>query len=95
MGAPVVDESGPATPPDDDLQRLLSVTETALTLGLSKMTVTRKLKAGSWPSSRCGRKHLIPRAFVDGLVKAIESGRARTFEDFASAWMAERNEGAA
>lgn len=91
----MVDESGPVTPPDDDLQRLLSVTETALTLGLSKMTVTRKLKAGIWPSSRCGRKHLIPRAFVDALVKAIESGRAKCFDEFAEAWIAERSEGAA
>ena len=67
---------------------LVSITEAATLLGVSKMTVRRRIHSKSWPSGRCGKKHLLPRSFVDGAVAAIESGCGVDLDEFAAAWLA-------
>ncbi len=68
---------------------LVEVSEAARLLGLSKMTIYRRIRSGDWPSGRCGRKHLLPRAFVMGLVAEIASGRQVNADQYAAtAWPA-------
>lgn len=84
MGAQLSDQvpGGSAADP-----LLMDVTEAAAKLRLSKMTVYRRLRSGEWPGGRCGRKWLMPRAFVLGLVAEISSGRNVIAEQYAaSAW---------
>lgn len=78
-----------------DLRELLPVSEVARTLGLSPMTVRRRIKSGAWPSGRCGRKHLIPREFVEGLLDAFKNGRQVVAEDYAASAWPVKTEGAA
>lgn len=79
-----------------DRRQLLPVSEVAARTGLSRWTIYRRIRSGEWPSGRSGRKHLIPRAFVDGLVSEIEGGRNVTAEGYAAAtWLAKASEGAA
>lgn len=75
---------------------LLPVSEVAGLLGVSKMTVYRRIRSGSWPSGRSGRKHLIPRGFVEGLIAEIEAGRQVIAEGYAAeSWPAKPTEGVA
>lgn len=91
----------PAAPPQAhggvaDLALLLSVAQTSLMTGLSKITVRRRLHAGAWPGGRSGRKLLVPRAFVLDLVAAIESGMELVnAEAYAARRVAERKAEAA
>lgn len=79
-----------------DRRQLLPVSEVAARTGLSRWTIYRRIRSGEWPSGRSGRKHLIPSAFVDGLVAAIEGGRQVTAEDYAATtWLSQASEGAA
>lgn len=87
------------TPPSartQDRRQLLPVSEVAARTGLSRWTIYRRIRSGEWPSGRSGRKHLIPRAFVEGLVSEIEGGRQVMVEGYAaSEWLARPQEGAA
>jgi excisionase family DNA binding protein len=78
-----------------DLGLLLGIAEAAKLLGISRMTITRRIKDGTWPSGRCGRKHLIPRTFVLGAIAAVETGRQVNVDDFAAEWFAKVSEGVA
>ena len=73
---------------------LMSVTEAATMLRLSRMTILRRLKSESWPGGRSGRKYLLNRAFVVALAAEFGSGRNVVAEDFAAAWMARNTAGA-
>jgi excisionase family DNA binding protein len=75
---------------------LLSVTQTARMVNLSGMTVRRRIHSGAWPGGRSGRKLLVPRAFVDDLIAAIESGSELVnAESYAAQRAAERQAAAA
>lgn len=65
-------------------RQLLLVSEVVARTGLSKWTIYRRIKSGEWPSGRSGRSHLIPRAFVEGLVAEIENGRQVDAETYAA-----------
>ena len=80
--------------PKVDPRLFLPVAEVAAMFGISKMTVYRRIKEDKWPSGRCGRKHLIPRAFAEGLRKAMSGPRADA-EAFAAQWMAREAEAVA
>lgn len=67
---------------------LMSVTETATMLSLSRMTVLRRIKSGAWPGGKTGRKYLVHRPFAQALAAEIGSGRNVDAEGFAAAWMA-------
>ena len=67
---------------------LMSVTETATMLSLSRMTVLRRIKSGAWPGGKTGRKYLVHRPFALALAAEIGSGQNVDAEDFAAAWMA-------
>lgn len=74
-------------PVSADTRLLLPVSEVAGLLGLSKMTIYRRIRSGAWPSGRCGRKHLIPHAFIAGLISEIAAGRQVVAEEYAAvAW---------
>ena len=66
---------------------LMSVTEAAQMLRLSRMTILRRLKSESWPGGRSGRKYLLNRAFVVALAAEFGSGSNVVAEDFAAEWM--------
>jgi excisionase family DNA binding protein len=70
---------------------LLPIAQAAARLGISRMTVYRRIKSGAWPSGRCGRNYLIPRAFIEGLLAEISAGRQIDHMDFAAAWFAQRD----
>jgi excisionase family DNA binding protein len=75
-----VEQSGPTS----DAPMLLPISDAARMLGISKMTVRRRIKSKTWPSGRCGAKHLLPRAFVEGAVAAV--GRGIDIDVFAASW---------
>lgn len=88
------EEQSTAQPTDPRL--LLTVAEVATMTGLSKWTIYRRIKSGAWPSGRSGRRHLIPRKFIEGLVTEIEAGRQVVVEGYAAtSWPAKAVEGAA
>lgn len=79
-----------------DPRRLLHVMDVVELTGISKWTIYRRIRSGEWPSGRSGRKHLIPRSFVDGLVAEIEAGRQVVVEGYAAtSWPAKPAENAA
>lgn len=80
------DTSGPGRTADRGA--LVSIAEAAMLLGVSKMTVRRRIHSKIWPSGRCGKKHLLPRSFIDGAVAAIEAGCGVDLDEFAAAWLA-------
>lgn len=88
------EQTGPIPVHRADGGQLLPVSVVSARTNLSRWTIYRRIRSGEWPSGRSGRKHLIPRAFVDGLVAEIEAGRQVIAEDYASEWFA-RAEGAA
>ncbi|MEV4672790.1 excisionase family DNA-binding protein [Actinomadura sp. NPDC049382] len=55
-----------------DRKHLLPVADVSARTGLSRWTIYRRIRSGEWPSVRSGRKHLIPRPFVEGLLAASE-----------------------
>lgn len=64
----------------------VSVADASEAIGLSKITVLRRLKSGQWPGGRSGRKWLVNGAFV----RAVETGLSKPqfeIEVFAAAWM--------
>lgn len=76
-----------------DPRLLLPVSEVAALLGLSTMTVYRRIRSGQWPSGRSGRKHLIPRNFVEGLLSEMRTGEQVNIEAYgAAAWPAKAEE---
>lgn len=62
--------------PREDRRLLLPVKEVAPLIGISRWTIYRRIREGVWPTVRCGRKHGIPREFVDGLLTEIHSKAA-------------------
>lgn len=66
---------------------LMSVTETATMLSLSRMTVLRRIKSGAWPGGKTGRKYLVHRPFAVALAAEIGSGQNVNAERFAADWM--------
>lgn len=77
-----------SSPPVTGGAELMSVTEAAVMLRLSRMTVLRRIKSGAWPGGRTGRKYLVHRPFAVALAAEYGSGRNVVAEDFAAAWMA-------
>lgn len=72
-----------------DAPLVLDVSETARLLGLSKMTVYRRIRSGNWPCGRSGRKWLVSNDFVHALAAELRSGRQVVVEEFAAIWMAQ------
>lgn len=96
QSTPEHNEQHPPQVAHTDRRQLLPVSEVAARTGLSRWTIYRRIRSGEWPSGRSGRKHLIPSAFVDGLVAAIEGGRQVTAESYAATtWLSQASEGAA
>ena len=65
----------------------VSVADASDAIGLSQITVLRRVRSGQWPGGRSGRKWLVNGAFV----RAVETGLSSpqfAIEDFAAAWMA-------
>jgi excisionase family DNA binding protein len=50
------------------MPQFYTVAQTAKTLNISKLTVYRRTSTGEIPSTRMGRKVLIPTAFIENLV---------------------------
>jgi excisionase family DNA binding protein len=48
--------------------RVYSITEVARILGVSRPTVYRYIRDGAMPVLTIGKKMLVPRAYIDGLV---------------------------
>lgn len=71
-----------------DARELLPVAEVAKKLGISGMTVRRRIHSRAWPGIKFGRKLMLPRSFVEGLLLAINSGSRLSAEEFATQWMA-------
>jgi len=64
----------------------VSVADASEAIGLSKITVLRRVKSGQWPGGRSGRKWLVSGEFV----RAVEAGLSSpqfAIEEFAAAWM--------
>lgn len=70
-----------------DRRLLLPVSEVARMLGVSRSTVTRACDAGEIPVVFL-RKRLVPRAFVESLVKAASPGHPVVAKEHAAAWSA-------
>jgi hypothetical protein len=66
----------------------LSIAEAADRIGLSKITVLRRMRSGAWPGGRCGAKWLVSQPFVDALVTALTTSAQVDVEVFAAEWMA-------
>jgi excisionase family DNA binding protein len=64
-----------------------TVTEAADAIGLSGITVLRRVSSGTWPGGRVGRKWLVSRAFIDALAEAITTRPQVNAETFAAEWM--------
>ena len=65
----------------------VSVADASDAIGLSRITVLRRMRAGQWPGGRSGRKWLVNAAFV----RAVEAGLGSPqfdIEVFAATWMA-------
>jgi excisionase family DNA binding protein len=54
--------------------QFFTVAQTAKTLNVAKLTVYRRTATGEIPSTRIGRKVLIPAAFIENLVTQTLSG---------------------
>ncbi|MBI4936319.1 excisionase family DNA-binding protein [Kineosporia sp. A_224] len=65
---------------------LLTVRTAAEMLGCSDMTIRRRVYARQFPAVRIGRKTLVPREFVEGLLAAADAGETVVLEEFAAAW---------
>lgn len=65
-----------------------SIAETADVLGLSYVTVFRRMRSGAWPGGQCGTKWLVSRPFIDALAVAITTSPQVNAEAFAAEWMA-------
>jgi excisionase family DNA binding protein len=59
-------------------QQFYTVAQTAKVLGVSSLTVYRRTSTGEIPSTRMGRKVLIPAAFIEALVAKAMSGARRS-----------------
>ena len=66
-----------------------SIAEAADAIGLSGITVLRRVSAGTWPGGRVGRKWLVSRPFIDALAVAITTRPQVNAEAFAADWMAQ------
>jgi excisionase family DNA binding protein len=73
---------------------LMTVTQAATMLGFSDMTIRRRIEARQFPAVKIGRKALVPRAFVEELLKAASSGQTVVVEEFARVWSAASGGGA-
>jgi excisionase family DNA binding protein len=68
---------------------LITVAETARMLGYSDMTIRRRIDARRFPAVKIGSKAMVPRAFVERLLAAAQSGRTVVVEEIAAQWAAE------
>lgn len=93
--APVSAEAIDTNPRPDVSPLFLTISEVAVLLGVSPMTVRRRVQAGAWPSGRCGGQHLILREFVDDVIAEVRAGNHPDFDEFAAQWFAKASEGAA
>jgi excisionase family DNA binding protein len=55
-------------------QQFYTVAQTAKSLSIAKLTVYRRITSGEIPSTRMGRKVLIPAAYIENLVAQAMSG---------------------
>jgi excisionase family DNA binding protein len=60
------------------MSQFCTVAQTAKSLNVSKLTVYRRTATGEIPSTRMGRKVLIPAAFIENLVTQTLSEAQRT-----------------
>jgi excisionase family DNA binding protein len=78
---------GPIPPPRE--HTLITVSQTARMLGCSPMTIRRRIEARVFPAVTIGRKSMIPREFVEAMVKAAKAGRTIVLEEFIAEWTAQ------
>ena len=78
---------GPIRPPRE--HPLITVSQTARLLGCSPMTIRRRIEARMFPAVTIGRKSMIPREFVEAMVRAAKSGRTIVLEEFIAEWTAQ------
>ncbi|MGF1654291.1 MAG: excisionase family DNA-binding protein [Actinomycetales bacterium] len=66
----------------------------AALLGCSDMTIRRRIAARQFPAVRIGRKSLVPRSFVEGLLAQAEAGRTVVVDELATEWVDDTNHAA-
>jgi excisionase family DNA binding protein len=64
----------------------LTVEEAGEALGVSAMTVRRRVKAGQFPAVVIASVTRVPRAFVDRVIQAAEAGETVIVEQYAAEW---------
>lgn len=64
----------------------LTVEEAAQALDVSAMTVRRRIKAGQFPAVVIASVARVPRAFVERVIQAAESGETVVVEQYAADW---------
>jgi excisionase family DNA binding protein len=67
------------------MPQFYSVTQAAKSLNVAKLTVYRRTATGEIPSTRMGRKILIPAAYIEKLVAQTMSGQRVTSPEPAGA----------
>jgi excisionase family DNA binding protein len=65
---------------------LMTVNQAAAVLGCSSMTIRRRIDARQFPAVKIGCKALVPRAFVDALLRAASAGETVVVEEFVRTW---------
>jgi excisionase family DNA binding protein len=65
-----------------------TIAEAADAIGLSDITVHRRVSSGKWPGGQVGRKWLVSRPFIDALAEAISTRPQVNAEALAAEWMA-------
>ena len=68
----------------------ITVNQTAKMLGYSPMTIRRRIEARIFPAVTIGRRSMVPREFVEAMVRAAESGRTIVLEEFVAEWTAQK-----
>lgn len=75
------------TPAEAAAQAGLSIAVTASKIGVSRITVQRRMKSGSWPGGKFGKKWFVSQPFVDALVGAMTTSPSVDADAFAAQWM--------
>lgn len=70
---------------------LMTIHAAAQALGYSDMTIRRKVEARQFPAVKMGCKALVPRAFVERLIRDALAGRTVVVEEYAAAWLQEHD----
>src|SRR5690348_8588899 len=65
---------------------LMTIHAAAQALGYSDMTIRRRVEARQFPAVKIGCKALVPRAFVEQLLRDALAGRTVVVEEYAARW---------